>query len=81
MSDKDGGPAFARSIGYGTLMVAGERSNLEVSPQAGMTLRDYFAAHSGFPDKHSFGLGDTSVAIDAARAYRWADAMLAERAK
>jgi hypothetical protein len=47
MSDKrdNGGPAFARSIGHGTVMVEGAvEMNLEVSPQAGMSLRDYFAA-------------------------------------
>lgn len=65
MSDKiENPPAFAHGEGENTY------------PQQGMTLRDYFAAHS------LAGLSLTGFPNDiATSAYEIADAMLAERVK
>jgi hypothetical protein len=64
---EDGGPAFPL--------------NRYKSPYTeGMTLRDYFAVHApNVGDGLMWNQGESSVRIEAARAYRWADAMLAER--
>lgn len=86
---RDGGPAFARSIGHGTLLVAGAESNLEVAPQAGMSLRDYFAAAAlqgmcGIMDKefiNSIGAGLIGGRFYVQAAFILADAMLLEREK
>ena len=72
---KDGGPAFPRGTGQ---LQNGEHewgSN-------GMSLRDYFAVHApDIGDAAMWSQGESSIRIEAARAYRWADAMLAERNK
>jgi hypothetical protein len=66
--NKTGGPAFARAASYS-----------EVRGSDGMTLRDYFAAQAlptlieMYPTSSDDGV--------AGLAYRWADAMLAERQK
>ena len=77
---KDGGPAFARSIGHGTLMVAGDPSNLEVAPQEGMSLRDYFAAAAlaGLLPQHAHGQWPQPEPL-ADWCYQIADAMLIQR--
>jgi hypothetical protein len=69
-----GGPAFPRT---GFECDREERGSYDTAPQAGMTLRDYFAAkamqslvHEGWKD---------AVEIMSLRAYRIADAMLEAR--
>lgn len=47
----------------------------DLTDYQGMTLRDYFAAHAPM----SPWLGEEGLRQSVARAYRWADAMLAER--
>lgn len=73
MSKKDSGPAFPyveQQFGTADITVH----------HRGMSLRDYFAAHA--PIEHvDWTPGLPSLATDAARAYRWADALLAEREK
>ena len=46
MKMDNGGPAFPRPISNGTVFADGGQHNLEVAPQAGMTIRDYYAAHT-----------------------------------
>lgn len=74
-------PAFPRPIGNNG---APHYEDREISgEEIGMSLRDYFAAFAmaAFLDRASFGQGESSLQIDAARCYRIADAMLKERAK
>ena len=56
---------------------------LDRTPQRGMTLRDWFAGQAlvKILNTASFEQGESSLAIDVARAYRVADAMIAEREK
>jgi hypothetical protein len=69
--DPTGGPAFPQTP-----------ASYSADDAQGMSLRDYFAAHApGVGDNMMWSQGESSVAIEAARAYRWADAMLKERAK
>jgi len=78
---KDGGPAFPRPISNGQLLIAGDVKNVEIRPQGGMSLRDYFASLS------MLGRIITSVETPEVwktmprNSYRDADAMLAEREK
>ena len=64
MSIKDGGSAFPVA---------------DMASDVGMSLRDYFAAHAPTLQMDSFRQGESALRIDAARAWRWADALLAER--
>jgi hypothetical protein len=64
----NGGPAFPNIT-----------PDMNVDGGPGMTLRDYFAAHAPVLQLASFQQGESSLRIDAARAWRWADALLAER--
>ncbi len=69
---KDGGPAFPNDGAY--------------AEYVGMTLRDYFAAHCPWLSGAQLGMAEDKIlqaALEnAARdAYRWADALLAEREK
>ena len=52
-----------------------------VDPQAGMTLRDYFAAKALEGFLHRKEYDDVTFPDAATDAYRYADAMLAERSK
>lgn len=74
MVTKDGGPAFP------TAEVRDLDGNVKWTPGWGMSLRDWFAgqALAGILADHT-----TNPTTDAAagHAYRFADAMLAERAK
>jgi hypothetical protein len=66
-----GGPAFpTTTANYNGMDPAGE----------GMTLRDYFAAKS-MQAEMTDGINESDFAWTAARAYKMADAMLAERSK
>jgi hypothetical protein len=68
---EDGGPAFP------------VKTPAEMLSSPGMSLRDYFAAQAlvKLLTLESFAQGESSIRIDAARCYRFADAMLAERKK
>ncbi len=70
MNPRDGGPAFP-------LVVEG------FLPEPGVSVRDWFASDALKVTlrEESFAQGESSLAIDVARAYRVADLMLAERAK
>lgn len=80
MSERDGGSAFPHDPGA-TSVVA----------EVGMTLRDYFAAQALYgalivesvtnSAVAAYGTQQTNDAALAARVYRLADALLAERAK
>lgn len=72
MARDDGGPAFPtfESNGEGHLYCSG----------AGMSLRDYFAAHAPEPPAAWHG-GDRTIADCIAWRWHYADAMLKERAK
>lgn len=74
MNERDGGPAFPRSVldhGHGVT------SHYE----AGMTLRDYFAVHASDGDiACQLSLVSEPVSSSCAR-YMHADAMMKERAK
>lgn len=72
---KHGGPAFPQA----QCPQCGSGHESHTVEDKGMSLRDYFAAHAPILDKKSFEQGDSSLRIDAARAWRWADALLAER--
>ena len=75
----DGGSAFPYHREW-----TNERKGYTESESAdGMSLRDYLAAHAiaVVLSTESFTKGESSLRIDAARCYRFADAMLAERAK
>lgn len=75
MSDKTGGPAFPHYYDLG-----GPYPNYSSGP--GMTLRDYFAGQALASMEYSPFPADDNTAVQlAARAYRIADAMLAERSK
>jgi len=77
----DGGPAFPQ------VMVTGPTGSFTCGwdgyGMGGMTLRDAFAiaALQGLLAKHAGDLLPLQFDIAAAGAYRYADAMLAERAK
>ena len=73
MTDKDGGPAFPRD---------GRENPCIVSPQSGMTLRDYFAAKAmqGLLSNPHWNQADMA-SIGVSLAYSYADAALRERAK
>lgn len=64
----DGGPAFP---------IPGDQADADFN---GLTLRDYFAAHAPEPPKGWHG-GDRSIRDVVEWHWRYADAMLAERAK
>lgn len=73
MSKRDGGPAFPQALGVDKEFVGSE----------GMSLRDYFAGQALAGFLASFG-GHTDAPPGepaARRAFQYADAMLAERAK
>jgi hypothetical protein len=78
---KDGGPAFARPIGEYKEVGAGRWSDA----QAGMSLRDYFAAKAmqailgGQGIRAAIGEGSASIDEVCAASYRTADAMLKAR--
>jgi hypothetical protein len=73
VADKNnGGPAFPTDNYY---------DEKRYGVRDGMTLRDYFAAHAPTLNQKSFEQGESALRIDAARAWRWADALLAERDK
>jgi hypothetical protein len=80
MAKPDGGQAFPRA-GFGFAYRDEEGAESE-SSQDGMSLRDYFAIKA-LPavtaGDHTDGQGDPER--HAAQAYRYADAMLAERKK
>lgn len=82
----DGGPAFPRPVGYAERRYRTDQQWMN-EPQAGMTLRDYFAGQALSGWLASFG-EDAMHPVSKSRegdiafeAYRMADAMLAERAK
>lgn len=88
MSRPDGGAAFPRPLGHN-----GQPTYSEVSTaQDGMSLRDWFAGQAlngcfasdrwidGI-DKNAAQLGVEFAAAIAVMAYKYADTMLAERAK
>lgn len=89
MTKPDGGPAFPRPLSNGSVVIANEERNLEVAPQCGMTLRDYFAGQAlmGFlanpitecEDKAGKNLTHAEILI--AVCFHLADLMLAEREK
>jgi hypothetical protein len=66
---KDGGPAFPRT---------GSVSPIDLAPQSGMSLRDYFAAAAL---QALIALDYHDLDTPAERAYRYADRMLEEREK
>lgn len=73
----DGGPAFPESAAH-----LRSQPQFEVVSRPGMSLRDYFAAAAltsllSTPDK----IGESTYATAAQLSYRFADAMLTERAK
>lgn len=72
MSKNTGGPAFPTT----DFLHAGQ----VVPGSEGMSLRDYFAANAPPPPDRWRG-GERDANGMASWAYRWADAMLAERAK
>ena len=71
---KDGGPAFPRPEGWNGLSCEEHSSN---APQAGMSLRDYFAA-AALTGIMAYG-GVIESERAAEKAFKCADAMLAER--
>lgn len=73
MSTHDGGPAFPRQLKQVDNPIDFERHELRA--QSGMSLRDYFAAHAPNP------FDPMQIEDHCAFRYRFADAMLAERAK
>jgi hypothetical protein len=78
MSDKDGGPAFARPAGDYNGTKNGNGAN------RGMSLRDYFAAKAlaaliVYPTKDGENCGAKAVPKLAKWAYEYADAMLEAR--
>jgi hypothetical protein len=77
----DGGPAYPTKLGmsgYGnTLPMDGPRGVEWVEIAHGMTLRDYFAGQA-----MGYILDKSATVTDAAKlAYRYADAMIEERAQ
>lgn len=84
-----GGPAFPRSIGHGSIIdTRGDEHAIDVRPQAGMTLRDYFAGQAlvGIATRFDADakrryLTAHADGREAKIAYLLADAMLAERTK
>lgn len=73
MSETDnGGPAFPEAG------MSGLPNNEFVHGRPGMTLRDYFAAVA-LPALIQTSSGTRTLAVVAAEAYRYADAMLKER--
>lgn len=79
---RDGGPAFPRPHSWDESPVSGVHEGDRIEPhsaQAGMSLRDYFAAQAVPGLVAGAECFDThAIAHDA---YALADAMLAERAK
>ena len=89
MTTNDGGPAFPRNHSLKRGTADGVTYTEADSFSEGMTLRDYFAAAAlqGFASNTDLAkvlinsnVG-TTASDAAAYAYRWADAMIAERAK
>lgn len=70
---KDGGPAFPRPQAEST------NPSRYHAEQDGMSLRDYFAAHAPVTIPQTMTSSAVEFEIAAIRAYRWADALLAER--
>ncbi len=77
-----GGPAFPGGSSYYTVDLVGNRTDHKSAPlYAGMTLRDYFAAH--FIERAQSLVEDQGardLPTAACLAYQMADAMLAARA-
>ena len=78
---EDGGPAFGIPA---RTPPRGPHSPHLYEPQAGMSLRDWFAGQAlvGLVNKDNVGLGagdETDAAATAWAAYRIADAMIAQR--
>ena len=81
MSDKTGGPAFPVCP---PVLPNGEKPNGYPFAEEGMMLRDYFAAKAlpAWVQAHiERSVDDLDAAQIAEECYRYADAMLAERAK
>lgn len=66
-----GGPAFGSYHRAGEIVIR----------EGGLTIRDWFAANAPGIGGHIWQEGGSSIQIEVARAYRWADAMLKEREK
>jgi hypothetical protein len=83
MSDThdNGGPAFPRTGFLSTMETPqGLIAQYENKPEAGMTLRDWFAGQAiGFIAMQPVGAKNLTYASTARDAYAYADAMLAAR--
>ena len=76
----DGGPAFPQEWKHVSSGAVPQK--IDFGMQGGMSLRDYFAGRA-LSGSVGYGHGTTAEEISAdtaARCYRYADAMLAERA-
>jgi len=81
-SQPDGGPAFPRPLSTGIIIREGVEQHIDCFPQAGMSLRDWFAgqALAGIQANPHFDLVHGEE-YTAERAYAYADAMLSAREK